>query len=79
MVETIVVGICDEEAEVMGLEVTNTVIWLGGIELDETGSCKTGWTLVTDLGVGLGLRAELAGFRVGVELEAVLTAKGGLL
>lgn len=41
MVETIVVGTCGVGAEVMGLDVTNTVIWLGEMELDEAGICMT--------------------------------------
>lgn len=36
IVETMDVG-----AEVMGLEVTNTVIWLGEMVLDEAGICMT--------------------------------------
>ena len=37
MVDTIDVGAWGVGAEVMGLEVTNTVIWLGEIVLDEAG------------------------------------------
>lgn len=41
MVETIVVGAWGVGAEVMGLEVTNTVIWFGDIVLEEAGICMT--------------------------------------
>lgn len=41
MVETIDVGACEVGAEVMGLEVTNTVIWLGEMVLEEAGICMT--------------------------------------
>lgn len=41
MVETIEVGGWGVEAEVMGLEVTKTVIWLGDIVVEEAGICIT--------------------------------------
>lgn len=41
MVETIDVGAWGVGAEVMGLEVTNTVIWLGEMVLEEAGICMT--------------------------------------
>lgn len=74
------------EVEVIGLEVTNTVIWLGEIVLEEAGICMTELTLVTGLGLGLGFRAELAefraelaGFKAELEFELVLTVEAGLL
>lgn len=41
MVETIDVGACGVGAEVMGFEVTNTVIWFGEIVLEEAGIWMT--------------------------------------
>lgn len=41
MVETIDVGGWGAGVEVIGLEVTNTVIWLGDMVLEEAGICMT--------------------------------------
>lgn len=41
MVETIDVGAWGVGAEVIGLEVTNTVIWLGEMVVEEAGICMT--------------------------------------
>lgn len=41
MVETMGVGAWGVGAEVIGLEVTKTVIWLGDIVLDEAGICMS--------------------------------------
>lgn len=60
MVDTIDVGTCEDGADVMGLDVTNTVIWLGEMLLDDAGICMTDWTLVTGFGLGVGLTAEVA-------------------
>lgn len=76
--ETIDVGACGVVAEVMGLDVTKTVIWLGEMVLDEAGICMTECTLVTGLGLGLGFRTKLAGFTPELELELVLTVKAEL-
>ena len=79
MVETIDEGVWGVGAEVMGLEVTNTVIWLGEIVLEEAGICMTECTLVTGLVLGFGFRARLAGFRAELEVELVLTVEAELL
>lgn len=55
-------------AEVMGFEVTKTVIWLGEIVLDEAGICMREWTLATGLELGFGLETTTE-----LELVVVLT------
>jgi len=79
MVETIDVGACGVGAEVMGLEVTNTVIWFGEMVLEDAGICMTECTLVTGLGLGFVLRAELVGFTAELEIELVLIVEAELL
>lgn len=77
-VGTIDVGAWGAAPDVMGLEVTNTVIWLGEM-LEEAGSCMTECTLVTGLGLGLGFRAETAAGTAALVLEPGVTMEAGPL
>lgn len=72
-------GGCEAGAEVIGFEATNTVIWLGEMVLEEAGICMTEWTLVTVLGLGLGLVAEPIGFTAELEFKLLLTVDAELI
>lgn len=57
--------------ELIGLEVTNTVIWLGEMVAEDAGICRTVETLARGLGLGINLGLT-AGFELGFGLGETL-------